>query len=250
MPVTLAEAYGGCVKTVRIDVPRVCDPCRGTGCKDPDTDAQSCAPCNGQGHVVHRAGPFVIGMGECAKCKGRGVAAPEPGRECARCGGGGSVRGLAHQTTFAFDVPRGMRDGHSQRFPGGGSFDARRRRHNDLVIVAALALPAGVDAVEASTGKISMTVPLPLEDLLRPGGFERDLGAPWGRRLRARSTGYFKPDGPPLVVRGAGMPATSQRATPGDLEVRFAVEFPTRRVGDGGGEDVASDVRVEFTDEA
>jgi DnaJ-class molecular chaperone len=223
VPISLEDAFCGGSKNIMLTEPRSCAACRGTGAKDPDADVHQCPACGGQGVTVGRLGPFVVHTGECGACRGRGVSPPQPGRECGACDGKGAT---PQAVPFTFQVPKGMRDGHTTAFAGGGGFDAKRRRHSDLELRASLQLPPRlpsqsfvVTAVDGVSGRISATLRVSLADVL--GGFERELGAPWGRRLRARCPGYFCPDvTSPLKFPGLGMPPM------GDLAVTIEVVYP------------------------
>lgn len=228
IPVSLAEAYRGGRKNVVVSEIRICAPCRGSGAKDPEADVRACASCGGAGVATARVGPFMVTTGACGPCRGRGVSGPEPGHECEICKGAG---GTMQQVPFTLEIPRGARHGHTTRFAGGGSFDAKRRGHNDVemrvvhqVGAAAAAAGFGVVSIDPGSGRVTATLRVKVEEMLF--GFDREI-SPWGRPMRARSSGYVRPDRP-YVFAGLGFPGGSDGGHLGDLSVTLEIEYTDR----------------------
>ena len=176
-----------------------------------------------------RIGPFVMSAGECGACRGRGVSAPAPGRECGACAGSGSSM---QPVPFAFDIPKGMREGHGAKFAGGGSFDARRRRHNDLELRGSLQIPTGGSAIrivsiDGDSGRVTASLRITLLEML--GGFDRPIGSPWGKPMRATAPGYVRPDRP-ITFAGMGFPASSGEL--GELVLSLEIDYPDNHQGD------------------
>jgi DnaJ-class molecular chaperone len=244
VPVSLEDAYRGAVKNVMLTEPRACPQCRGSGAKDPEADVKACGPCGGSGASTGRIGPFVVSTGECGACRGRGVSPPAPGRECGTCTGSGVT---VQPVPMTLDIPRGVRDGHSTKFPGNGSFDPKRRRHNDVELRIALQMQPQqqpqqqqssdrtsmlrIDAIDADTGRVTATLRMSLADMLN--GF--DLGpyssggsafSPWGKPMRIRSPGYIRPDRT-YVTPGLGFPIQGgDGSSYGDLSIKLEIHYP------------------------
>ena len=217
--VSLSEAYHGCTRSVSMTpMPRACSACEGTGYRPscpPARRAAQCNSCGGRGEVNHHLGPFVVGVSGCGDCRGSGKAPPPPGLDCETCRGERSV--VRQPPAFNMVVPPGGR--HSHDVPCGGSFDPKAGKDRDLKVETRLSetLPDGIASVDFASGLVCMTVRVPLPDLL--SGFERTL-SPWGRPLRVRSSGYFRPTGRTLSVPNLGLPPN------GELRVSFEVDFP------------------------
>ena len=126
--ISLAEAYKGVNKTVKVKRKSRCDKCNGSGAENGETE--TCPNCNGQGRVreVERS---IFGrrqvVKECPRCDGRGEV---PETKCSKCDG----EGLNEvEETISFDIPAGVKDGQRVRLDGKGH-ENREGRSGDLLV--------------------------------------------------------------------------------------------------------------------
>jgi len=113
--ISLAEAYKGVEKTVKVSRNSQCEACNGSGAENGKTE--TCSNCNGQGQVreIERSmfGRRQV-VKECPKCNGRGEI---PKTKCSQCDGEGIEE---VEETITFNVPAGIQDGQRLRLEGKG----------------------------------------------------------------------------------------------------------------------------------
>ena len=227
--VGLADVDSGSKKHVNVTIPDACPACKGEGVADPANDMCTCANCSGSGHVRQQAGPFLI-QAACPACHGRGSSIAA-GRECKSCGGN-KVRDSSKP--FVLDIPVGMPSGHRIVFHGAGHYDPNRRARADLVFSLEHALPDdGSVRIDAATGDVHLKVLVTLSELTN--GFELTT-SPWGKEIRIKSTGYFKPD-VPLVVDDMGLARGGTKRS--RISIAFEVVYPAAAPGSPDAPDVA-----------
>lgn len=114
--ISLAEAYAGGRKTVRMKRLVACEACSGSGAKD-HARKIACTTCSGTGQIIRTAQSF-FGMirqsAMCDTCKGSGRV---PEVSCSTCKGEGRVRGTEDVT---IEVPSGIAEGQTLRVRGKG----------------------------------------------------------------------------------------------------------------------------------
>jgi len=81
---TFMEAVKGCEKTIKIDYPKSCEKCDGSGAKTPE-DLETCADCSGSGRVGVVKGNMRFAY-TCDKCSGAGKKIL---KACEKCSGEG-----------------------------------------------------------------------------------------------------------------------------------------------------------------
>lgn len=114
--ITLAEAYKGLRKEIRVDTAVLCDHCTGTG-SESKAKPETCQTCGGVGQVQEVQRSFlgnVMTTRDCHTCGGYGETIPDP---CSRCNGEGRVR---KNRDLTVSVPAGINDGMRIRMAGQG----------------------------------------------------------------------------------------------------------------------------------
>jgi len=212
---TLAEAFTGVKKTVKVPRNEVCRDCQGTGAKN-GTALEECRTCGGRGQVMMNSGFFRMAQ-TCPTCRGEGRIVKE---SCPSCGGRGAVK---HVREIEVTFPKGLDNDSQMRLRGegeigpGGSGDLYlfvrikeherfRRAGNDLEIempVSFVKAALGADiAVPTLNGAVTMKLP---------------AGTEGGKVFR---------------IRGKGMPDLRHDTEFGDLYVRIMIDVPKRLSSD------------------
>lgn len=122
--VTLAEAYKGVKKNIKVPRHEHCDPCKGTGAKN-GTSLKTCSTCNGAGQVVVASGFFRMQQA-CTQCRGRGQMITE---NCSECQGMGKKRVTRK---IDINIPAGVDNSSRLRVQGEG--EAGRDGKGDLFL--------------------------------------------------------------------------------------------------------------------
>jgi molecular chaperone DnaJ len=127
LAMTLAEAFTGADKDVRILRRAPCGKCGGTGAAA-GTSPEICQQCSGRGQVMHSQGFLMIST-TCPVCRGEGRVVRKP---CGGCDG----TGLEHQEeTLQVSIPAGVEDGSTLRLVGRGEAAPGGRAGNLYVIL-------------------------------------------------------------------------------------------------------------------
>jgi molecular chaperone DnaJ len=212
---TLAEAYAGLKKTIKVPRNEVCRDCQGTGAKG-GTALENCSSCGGRGQVMMNSGFFRMAQ-TCPNCRGAGRVIKE---SCVPCRGQGHIR-----VTRNIDVtfPRGLDNDSQMRVRGEGEIgpggsgdlylyirvreDARFRRVSkdlemDLPVSFVKAALGGEADVPTLSGPVTMKVP---------------AGTESGKVFR---------------LKGKGMPDVHDPENFGDVYVRVMVDVPKKLSGE------------------
>jgi molecular chaperone DnaJ len=127
LSMTLAEAFTGVARDVKILRRAACTQCRGTGAAA-GTTAETCQHCGGRGQVMHSQGFLMIST-TCPVCRGEGRVVRKP---CASCDG----TGLDHQEeVLQVNVPAGVEDGSTLRLVGRGEAAQQGGHHGNLYVI-------------------------------------------------------------------------------------------------------------------
>lgn len=128
--VSLADAFTGVTRTVRLRLAKRCEVCNGSGDKK-GSKKTSCTACGGTGQIRRRAQSF-FGVIEqnmlCDRCMGAGNVPELP---CAACRGEGRVQGSEE---VQVEVPAGIRSGQTLRVRGKGEAGRQGASSGDLYV--------------------------------------------------------------------------------------------------------------------
>jgi molecular chaperone DnaJ len=112
LEISLAEAYHGTKKELRIQRDENCNECNGSGARK-GSQPTLCRRCNGHGVVIQGQG-FIRVQQTCPSCRGRGSTISDP---CPKCRGSGRVK---VERELTIEVERGVDDGMRMILPGEG----------------------------------------------------------------------------------------------------------------------------------
>ena len=127
LSLTLAEAFTGVSKNVKILRRAPCTRCGGTGAAA-GTTAETCQHCGGRGQVMHSQGFLMIST-TCPVCRGEGRVVRKP---CDSCNG----TGLDHEEeVLEVNVPAGVEDGSTLRLVGRGEAAPQGGRNGNLYVI-------------------------------------------------------------------------------------------------------------------
>jgi molecular chaperone DnaJ len=216
--ITLADAYTGISKTIRIKKYVACTSCDASGAQK-GSKIVSCGTCGGTGQVTKTAQSFfgVIQQSVvCDHCRGSGRV---PESACTRCHGEGRIQ---DSEEVRVDVPPGIRSGQTLRVQGKGEVGRQGAPAGDLYVH----IEVGQDTHLARDGDdlrivVSIAVPdavLGTEVKIKTVGGDVTVKIPPGTQ-----------PGQILRVKGKGMPVLNT-VRYGDLYVEVKVEVP-KKVG-------------------
>jgi molecular chaperone DnaJ len=212
--ITLAEAFMGTQRTIRLKKPLVCGDCSGMG-RAAGSPLVNCSHCRGTGQVTKTARSFFGVMQQtslCDICSGSGKVPETP---CRSCSGEGRIQG-SEEVSIA--IPAGIADGQTLRLRGKGGAGRQGGVSGDLSIRVEIQ----PDPRFTRDGEdLHTAVTIPVVDAVL--GKELPL-----ETLGGRVTIHIPPGTQPrqvLRIRGKGMPVLHGRGT-GDLYVTVQVAVP------------------------
>ena len=133
LPVTLEEVYSGARKAVVYPRDRMCDECKGGGCKDGGIEVK-CHRCGGTGQVKHikNIGSMkMINITVCPSCRGSGNMIREEDK-CPKCHG---TKVFAEPgAKIEIMVEKGVPHGQRIRMRGKGSYSPVDKEYGDLYL--------------------------------------------------------------------------------------------------------------------
>ncbi len=127
---TFEEAVFGITKDVSVRTAVGCEDCQGSGAA-PDTSAQTCPDCGGNGQVQRVRQSFLgqmVTSNPCLRCGGSGQIIATP---CDRCRGEGRV---TEERTYPVEIPGGVDSGTTLRLTGRGAVGPRGGGAGDLYV--------------------------------------------------------------------------------------------------------------------
>jgi molecular chaperone DnaJ len=125
--ISLAEAFTGVTKDIRVLRRAMCKTCQGSGAA-PGTSAETCQHCGGRGQVMHSQGFLMIST-VCPVCRGEGRVVRKP---CTTCDGSGVDH---EEDTLSVAIPAGVEDGSTLRLAGRGEAASHGGRAGNLYVV-------------------------------------------------------------------------------------------------------------------
>jgi len=215
--ITLEEAFGGTIKTVRLKTFVHCAKCGGKGA-EPGSGFEKCSTCDGQGQVREQRRTFFGSFSQvktCAKCHGAGEVPKKP---CSVCKGAGRVES---SRDINIDIVAGIDDNQIIKVQGMGEAGERGTATGDLYV----RVRVRPHAVFARHGN-DLIVPRDLKviDLL----LGRAISVPvisGGTITVEIPTGFNLKES--LRITGQGMPHIGSRSR-GDLLVNFVIKAPRK----------------------
>jgi len=192
---TLAEAFSGVAKDVRVLRRAPCGKCGGTGAAA-GSSPETCQHCGGRGQVMHSQGFLMIST-TCPVCRGEGRVVRKP---CSNCEGSGLEQ---QEETLQVTIPAGVEDGSTLRLVGRGEAAPQGGRAGNLYVILRVQADErferdGPDlhtevAVSFPQLALGDTVPVPTLD--GDGEIEVPAGTQPGETLALRGRGMPRIDG-------------------------------------------------------
>lgn len=212
LKLSLADAYHGCQKIVRVGLQKTCFTCR-----------DKCNACQGKGTItdMRRMGFFTQMMTRpCDVCRGTGMMTRTKS-SCQECNGEGTY---VEEKKIDIVVPKGVANGHQVRVQGSGE-QAKDPSEisGDLVLQISIQEDPnfqriGNDLIYKHTLTFSQSILGKRLTIPHFGGsIEVDTG----------SYGVVRPD-KPYIIEQKGMPIADQKY--GKLMIIFQVEYPTKHL--------------------
>lgn len=130
--VTLAEAFRGVTKQLRVRTLLRCETCKGQGA-DSSHGFATCAVCGGRGEIKEQRQTFFGSFSQvktCAKCFGSGQL---PNKACATCRGSGRIEG---ERDVLVEILPGIHDDQIIKIQGAGEAGERGTSPGDLYVRA------------------------------------------------------------------------------------------------------------------
>ena len=211
LSLTLADAFTGVSKDVKILRRTACSQCGGTGAAA-GTSPETCQHCGGRGQVMHSQGFLMIST-TCPVCRGEGRVVRKP---CGSCDG----TGLDHEEeVLQVNVPAGVEDGSTLRLVGRGEAAAQGGRHGNLYVILRVQGDERFERDGADLhAEVAVSFPqLALGDTVEVPTLDGDgtLDIPPGTQ-----------PGETVVLRGRGMPRLDGRGR-GDIVAHVKLIVPS-----------------------
>ena len=210
--VTLAEAFAGTKRQLRVPTRVACDACNGTGSEAKDTSRNTCPTCGGNGKVRAQQGFFLVER-TCPTCGGAGRVIKNP---CRVCHGAGTVQ---RERTLQVTVPAGVEEGTRIRLSGEGEAGPTGTPAGDLFVHIAI---TPHEIFQRDGANIYCRVPLPMGQAALGGDVE--VPAIDGSRAKVKIPAGTQ-TGDQFRLRGKGF-SMLRSAARGDMYIQVAVETP------------------------
>ncbi len=215
--VTLEEAFGGTVKTVRLRTFVQCVKCSGKGA-EPGSGFEKCTTCDGQGQIREQRRTFFGSFSQvktCVKCHGSGEIPKKP---CSVCKGAGRVEA---NRDINIDIVAGIDDNQIIKVKEMGEAGERGTAAGDLYVRVRVK-PHAVFARHGAD--LIVTKELRLVDLLLGKAISVPIIS-GGTTMVEIPAGFNLKEH--LRITGQGMPHINSRAR-GDLLVNFVIKAPKK----------------------
>jgi molecular chaperone DnaJ len=208
---TLAEAFTGAARDVKVRRRIACTECGGTGAAA-GTTPEVCQHCGGRGQVMHSQGFLMIST-TCPVCRGEGRVVRKP---CNNCDGTGLDE---QEDTLQVNIPAGVEDGSTLRLVGRGEAAAQGGRAGNLYVILRVQADERFERDGADLhAEVSVSFPqLALGDTVEVPTLdgEGSVDIPPGTQ-----------PGETLALRGRGMPRIDGRGR-GDLVAHLKLVVPS-----------------------
>jgi molecular chaperone DnaJ len=211
LSLTLAEAFTGVTKDLKVLRRAPCHKCGGTGAAA-GSSPETCQHCGGRGQVMHSQGFLMIST-TCPVCRGEGRVVRRP---CGNCDGSG----LEHQEeTLQVSIPAGVEDGSTLRLVGRGEAAPQGGRAGNLYVILRVHADERFERDGADLhSEVAVSFPqLALGDTINvptPDG-DGQIDVPAGTQ-----------PGETLALRGRGMPRLDGRGR-GDIVAHLKLVVPS-----------------------
>lgn len=187
--IDLAQTVTGCKQTVRINMPTLCDDCKGSGAMA-GSGRQTCKDCDGHGAVRSMRGPFSVEQ-TCARCHGAGTVIDKP---CRSCRGQGQVE---KPREHRIDIPVGIDNGNVLNVRGQGGPGIRGGSSGNLLVEISVRpheifSRQGADLyceIPVSISELVLGTQLRIPTLDGEVAVKLPAGTASGKRLRIKSKG-------------------------------------------------------------
>ena len=211
MQITLAEAFKGEKRNIRVPSSIACEACKGVGSKN-GAPPETCATCHGHGKVRAQQGFFTIER-TCPSCQGHGKVIKDA---CPKCAGSGRTR---QEKTLSVTIPPGVEEGTRIRLAGEGEAGLHGAPAGDLYIFVSIAQH---NVFHRDGANIYCKVPLPFTTAALGGQIE--VPAVDGSRARITIPAGTQ-SGHQFRLRSKGMSILRSKER-GDMFVQAAIETP------------------------
>jgi molecular chaperone DnaJ len=211
LDLTFEQAFVGTSTQVDVENIEACGTCGGSGAK-PGTSPTTCPACGGTGATSEGQGMFGFSR-ECARCGGKGSVIEQP---CSACRGQGKVR---RRKPVTVNVPAGATDGGKLRFKLKGEPGINGGPNGDLYVVTRIRKHPfytrdGADVI----------VELPVSIAEAALGLDVRVPAPDGSKVKLKIPAGTQSD-KVFRIRGKGAPHLKGNGS-GDLKVKAHVVVP------------------------
>lgn len=216
LTITLAEAFHGVSKEIKIPTWVKCKPCDGSGAKK-GTSAENCGTCGGMGQVRMQHG-FLTVQQACPDCHGRGQVIKDP---CKDCHGSGRVK---QTKNLSVKIPAGIDNGDRIRLSGEGEAGQNGGPSGDLFVQIRVKPHAVFSRTESD---LRMDVPVSFS-MAALGG---EIEVPTMSGKVKLSIPAETQSGKVFRIRGRGIKALRSKKV-GDLLCKIVVETPVKLSGE------------------
>lgn len=217
--ITLAEAFTGVDKQVKIKRSKKCSHCHGTGSENGSNS--TCPVCNGSGmfQQMRQMGPGAFSMisTPCQNCKGTGKVITKP---CKHCNGSG----LEYETTTeTIHIPKGIANGMSFEIQGLGCEPEGNGIPGNLIVTVYVETDSYFEFPDPINVIHYEEVPFNKALL----GFTQEFKCVDGTKVTVNAPELTK-HGQPFVFKGKGMPNVNNPQVRGDYAVVINHKLPDK----------------------
>lgn len=224
LAVTLEEFYNGSTRKLKVNRKEICEPCKGSGTKNPGVGPETCTSCRGSGMTVRieRLGSSFVQQIQtmCPECNGSGekIAAKD---RCKTCDGSKVIK---NSKVLEVHIDKGMQDGQKICFSGEADQDPSFEP-GDIVVI--LEQKEHDTFKRINTTNLMLNLKISLTEALC--GFQKAITTLDNRALLITVwPGEVIKHGSIKYVCSEGMPTYKNPFEKGKLIVQFSVEFPEK----------------------
>ena len=217
IPLTLEEMFSGIKKTIKINVLRPCNTCKGSGL-GANGHIGSCDECGGVGQVYKTIKQGYTTMSQiftCSSCRGTGKKVVNP---CTKCGGNGVER-VAEE--IEIDFPKGCAEGMQLTLNGKGNSPIRSEGINGDLIINIIEQPH--DTFRRIDNNLLFQININVLDAIL--GCTKKVVTIDGKELEYNVPQGVE-DGFKMRFKGYGMPSVNNNNERGDMYGIVAISMP------------------------